>query len=92
VAGACKTEATLAKYDALRDHLERGFPSAEMSFSDVGRLVGGLPPSAYRLASWWSNSRNHHVQAQAWLNAGRRVGSVDLRNERVVFSIPKSNG
>jgi hypothetical protein len=88
--GPFTTEATLAKYDPLREHLARGSASAEMSFSEVGRLVGGLPPSAYRLPAWWSNNSNHHVQARAWLDAGRRVGSINFRSQHVVFSVSES--
>jgi hypothetical protein len=40
----------------------------------MDRLVDGLPPSAHRHRAWWSNERKgNHVQAAAWLEAGRRV-------------------
>jgi hypothetical protein len=50
--------------------------------------VAGLPPSAYEHRAWWSNERQgSHVQAIGWLDAGRRVESVDLDTTRVTFSL-----
>lgn len=80
----------LSKYDPLRVHLKQSSDPIEMRFSDVARLVGGLPPSAYRLPAWWSNNANRHVQARAWLDVGRRVGHFDLQAQRLVFSAPES--
>ena len=53
---------------------------------EIVTLVGGLPASAYRHSAWWSNNAIGHVQAQAWLNAGRLVTAIDLVGERVWFS------
>jgi hypothetical protein len=67
--------AIMAKYDALREHLDRHSSAFTMSFSDIADLVpGGLPPSAFKYSAWWSNENNGpHVQARAWLDAGYRV-------------------
>ena len=54
-----------------------------MTFDAVGRLVGGLPPSAYRHREWWAN--NGHSHALAWEEARCRVTELDLRGQRVVF-------
>jgi hypothetical protein len=75
-----------SKYDPLREWLTRAPHPAEVSFGLLSQLVGGLPPSAYRRREWWANNMNGHVQARAWLEAGRRVSSVDLPNEKVVFA------
>jgi hypothetical protein len=66
--------------------LARGSQPVEMSFAQINRLVGGLPPTAYWRLQWWSNNANRHVQARAWLNEGRRVESIDLSNQQVRFS------
>jgi hypothetical protein len=61
-----------------------------MTFTEIDRLVGDLPASARRLAAWWSNDRDgRHVQAKAWLEAGREVEWVDVGRGRVRFSAPK---
>ena len=78
----------MAKYDALFEHLCRaGDGPLELTFDEVGGLVGGLPATAERLRAWWSNDpggRNGH--ARAWLDAGREVVGVDLAARRVSFS------
>jgi YD repeat-containing protein len=76
----------MGKYDPLCECLARTHDPIEISFAEIGALVGGLPPSAYRHSAWWSNNPNGHVQAQAWITAGRRVAFVDLVGERVSFS------
>lgn len=75
----------MAKYDPLGEYLGRTPVPVEMSFEPIARLVGGLPPSAYRWRAWWANDP-HHVQALAWLALGRRVEAVDLQARRVTFS------
>ena len=76
------------KYDPLFEHLCR-LPDgpAEVSLDDIDVLVGGLPASAGRFRSWWTNEvGGRNVQAAAWLNAGREVTSVDLGRRVVSFS------
>jgi hypothetical protein len=78
----------MAKYDPLFEHLCQA-PSEpiEMTFTEVAQLVGGLPDSARKHAAWWSNERDgQHVQARAWLEAGRQVEHVDQGSGRVRFS------
>jgi hypothetical protein len=81
----------VAKYDPLFERLCRaGDGSVELSFDEIGRLVGGLPASADRHAAWWSNDADgRHVQAHAWLNAGRHVVVVDRDRRCVTFSPPE---
>jgi hypothetical protein len=48
-----------------------------MSFEDLDRLVGGLPPSARTHRSWWGNATTASGgQTLAWLNAGYHVEQV----------------
>jgi hypothetical protein len=81
----------VAKYDPLFEHLCRaGDGALEMTFTEIDGLVGGLPGSARRLSAWWSNDQHGpHVQAKAWLAAGREVEWVDRDVGRVRFSAPK---
>ena len=78
----------MAKYDPLFKHLcHAGDGPVEMSFDAVGALVGGLPKSACTYQGWWSNEIDgRHVQAAAWMNAGRAVDQVDLARKVVRFS------
>ncbi|CAB4775779.1 unannotated protein [freshwater metagenome] len=76
----------MAKYDPLRDHLKNSATgTVTLSFARIDELVGGLPRSARTHRAWWSNHEGRHVQAQAWLAAGRTVTSVDLVREQVAF-------
>lgn len=81
--------AVVAKYDGLARYL-RGVPGerAVLNFEQVAALVpGGLPPSAYRHPAWWANQADGaHVHAQAWLDAGWRVASLDLPGRVVTFA------
>jgi hypothetical protein len=76
-----------AKYDPLRHWLSSAPHPVMVTFAEVGRIVGGLPPSAFRYPEWWSNEANgKHVQARAWMALGRRVSDLDLPSQTVVFS------
>ena len=83
--------AQMAKYDRLFEHLCRAADTPlELSFDEVDALVGGLPATARTLPAWWANDATgpKHVQAKAWLNAGRSVEKVDREAGRVRFSKP----
>ena len=56
--------------------------AVEMTMIEIGRLCGGLPPSASS-RTWWAN--NSQVQARAWRTAGWHVERVDLNGGRVRF-------
>ncbi len=75
----------MRKYDPLRDYLATACHPVEMTFVQMGRIVGGLPPRAFRWSAWWANSASH-VQAKAWLENRRLVARVDLAERRVTFS------
>lgn len=72
--------------DPLRDRLVDAASQVKLRFTEVAALAGGLPPSAYRYAAWWSNNPTRYAQAQAWLDAGHRVAEIDLDRERVTFA------
>ena len=80
----------MAKYDPLFRHLVTADAAkpVEMTFDDIERLVGPLPASATKYSAWWNNERldTTHVQALAWLNAGREVELIDRAARRVRFS------
>jgi hypothetical protein len=84
----------MAKYDPLLDHLCRaGDGPIEMTFDEIDSLVGGLPASATRFQAWWSNElEGTHVQARAWMDAGREVLTVDRTIRRVTFSATRRRG
>jgi len=85
---ACEAWA-MAKYDSLFKFLcEAGDSPVVMTFAEIEQLVGPLPASARRSQAWWSNEGQgtQHVQARAWMNAGRDVESVDRGAELVRFS------
>ncbi len=75
----------MPKYDPLRAWLgSRTDDRPGVSFGEIEAMVGGLPRSATDHRAWWSNDPGH-VRARAWLGAGFRVESVDLRGARVRF-------
>jgi len=76
----------MRKYDPLRDHLMRASHPHLMTFGEIDRLVGGLPPTARGRLQWWPNNAQGHVQAAEWLGCGRRVELVDLERQSVRFS------
>lgn len=78
----------MTKYAPLRDALTAGDTGPRrMRFDEIDELVGDLPPSARRYDAWWHNEEEgSHVQARAWIDAGRRVLNVDRDAEIVVFS------
>ena len=80
----------MAKYDPLFRHLVTADAAApvELTFDEIERLVGPLPVSATKYSAWWINERldTAHVQALAWLNAGREVEFIDRAARRVRFS------
>jgi hypothetical protein len=75
----------VAKYDPLRAWLSGASHPVVVSFEALDRLVDGLPPSAFVHRSWWANDRSH-VEAVAWIEAGRTVDAVNLRERWVRFS------
>lgn len=60
----------------------------DLSFSQIKKILRDkLPPSAFRHEPWWrdASASTRHVQALAWLEAGWRVRTVDVKSGRVTF-------
>lgn len=58
----------------------------DLAFEDIeGIIEGELPSSAWQHRSWWANDTVSHVQSQQWLDAGWRVGRVNLTDRKVTF-------
>ena len=62
----------------------------DLQFDHIADLVGGLPPSASALRTWWAN--NSQVQALAWREAGFHVETVSLDRRRVRFAAGQVGG
>ena len=74
------------KYAPLHRHLSN-LEGREWSttFREIERIIDAdLPDSAHIYREWWANDRTH-TQAMAWMTAGWKLASVDLRTESVVF-------
>ena len=74
-------------YDPLRYWLKRQTVTA--TFAELAKVLGrdDLPQTARNTRQWWENSRSGHPQAIAWLDAGWKVQTVDLKAERVTFEL-----
>lgn len=83
--------ASMAKYDALRDHLAklpRGQNRATMTFSRIADLLGEpLPPSALQYEDWWQGRARWSkvVKVRPWETAGWVVDDLSLRAKLVTF-------
>ncbi|MGB9854543.1 MAG: DUF7662 domain-containing protein [Candidatus Bathyarchaeales archaeon] len=79
---------TRTKYEALTSYLKfrAAFTdSVKLSFAQIDGIIGdNLPISAYRSESWWENS-SEKEHAKAWLEAGWKIGEVNLKEGYVVF-------
>lgn len=85
----------MGKYDDLAEHLSRiqdDRLTVTLTLAEVDRIVGGLPPSAYRIRQWWANDSK--VEARAWRSAGWHVdtGGVDYNAQKVRFARGKVGG
>jgi len=57
-----------------------------LTFSELERILGfALPDSAHFYAAWWANNGHTHTHAQAWLDAGYRVGLAARKWQTVTF-------
>ncbi len=77
------------KYGALARLLgTQARSEVQLTFDEISDAVpGGLPPSAYKHASWWANDASgRRVQARAWMAAGWRTSHVDVKGQEVTFA------
>lgn len=57
-----------------------------LPFEQIERIINDkLPPSAYEYQAWWENHRGTHVEADAWLNTGWLVDTINLSEKWVRF-------
>jgi mRNA-degrading endonuclease RelE of RelBE toxin-antitoxin system len=77
------------KYRPLTEFLKtRKESSVRLRFTEIANLLcDSLPSSARTHRAWWGNNDNRHVQARAWLSAGRRVVQLSLSEGWVEFSL-----
>lgn len=79
-----KNVGNVGKCYLLEMHLDRqSAHQITLTFPEIEKVIGEpLPPSAYKYPAWWANGG--HSQADAWLNAGWKVGELNL-GKSVVF-------
>ena len=76
------------KYEPLLRFLQARFDrsSIRLTFAEINDILGfALPRSARDHQAWWSNTRQGHSHAAAWLDAGWKTAMLDLAGERVTF-------
>jgi hypothetical protein len=73
------------KYEPLKDYLICcTSDTVELTYEVIEKIIkNDLPNSARKYREWWANGG--HTQADAWLDAGFRVDSVNL-GQSVVFA------
>lgn len=73
------------KYAPLARWLSaNGSDTIRLSFEEIGRLIGGLPRSAFAYQPWWQNNRGSG-QALGWRTAGYVV-KADLTSRTATFT------
>lgn len=72
----------------LQIQSQEGQDKVVLTFEQVEKIIDDkLPASARSNRSWWANDSVGHTQSQQWLDVGWRVSSVNIAEERVVFSL-----
>jgi DNA-binding XRE family transcriptional regulator len=79
-----------SKYYPLHTHLnEQPLDELTLTLSEIEAMMEEpLPASARTRRAWWSNRSRGAVQADAWMEAGYHVETIDLENERITFRKP----
>ena len=73
------------KYIGLTKYLQgSGSDTVELTFSQIGDLVGGLPPAAYRHRAYWSDGSQGSF-SYGWLNAGYSL-RVQFKDQIAIFT------
>lgn len=76
-------------YPLYRFLSEQPLDEFSLALSEIESLLGRpLPPTARTRRAWWSNRSRGAVQAQAWMEAGYHVATIDLENEQITFRKP----
>lgn len=82
----------MGKYSPLERHLKNVSESTKeivLTFKEIEDILGfSLCRAAHSYRAWWGNQGNNEnrPQAQAWMNAGWYVSTVDQRNGWVSFT------
>lgn len=79
-----------SKYYPLFQYLNQ-HPHGELTLTlaSIATLLGTpLPASAHTQRGWWSNRSRGAVQANAWMQAGYHVETVDLKKQQITFRKP----
>ena len=76
-----------SRYLKLAQHLnEQKRGEIKLSFRQVEEIINyPLPPSAYRMKGWWTNTKYNAQAKYGWLLAGYRTTSIDIENQMVTF-------
>ena len=79
-----------SKYYPLHTYLsEQPLDELTLTLPEIESMMGmPLPTSARTRRAWWSNRSRGAVQADAWMEAGYHVETIDLQNERITFRKP----
>ena len=79
-----------SKYYPLHTFLnEQPLDELTLTLSEIELMMGEpLPASARTRRAWWSNRSRGAVQADAWMEAGYHVETIDLENECITFRKP----
>ena len=73
------------KYIGLTKYLQgSGSDTVELTFSQIGDIVGGLPPAAYRHRAYWSDGSQGSF-SYGWLNAGYSL-RVQFKDQIAIFT------
>ncbi|WEK32947.1 MAG: hypothetical protein P0Y58_12400 [Candidatus Pseudomonas phytovorans] len=84
----------MSKYSPFADFLRsQTADTIEISFDQLGSLVGGLPASAWNHDAWWANSSpgDSHTWAHQWAAAGWKCVSAKRRLGVAVFQRSGTN-
>lgn len=76
-----------SKYYPLYQHLgQRQQATVTLTLAEIESLIGSkLPISAKTQRGWWSNRNTGALQANAWIEAGYQVNSLDLDQQIITF-------
>ena len=74
------------RYVPLGKHLQKqSQKSVTLTFKQIEAIIGRrLPASAFIHPAWWANDITH-VQAKAWLSAGREVNPANPSKRTATF-------
>lgn len=67
-------------YDPLMKYLDEcGLQTVTLTYSEIEKIIDReLPVTAYKRTQWWSNNKNRHSQAAAWLDVGYKTCNIIL--------------